>query len=85
MGADLKLPRFFFYIMKYVTPVYLFILLAFWFFQDGLNVLFMHGVPKENHPYIWFARFLMTGILLAVIFLVGIGCQEKHRIQQRVP
>ena len=85
MGADIPVPRFFFFIMKYVTPIYLFILLAFWFFQDGLNVLLMHGVPKENYAYVWFARFLLAGILISAVIMVRIAWQQKHRIQQRVP
>ena len=32
-GSDIKLPRFFYYIMKYVTPIYLIILLGVLFFQ----------------------------------------------------
>lgn len=85
MGADLPAPRFFFPIMKYVTPAYLAILLGFWFFQDGINVLFMRGVPPENYPYIWFARFLLTGILVATLIMVWITWQRRHRIQQRIP
>jgi len=85
MGADIPIPRIFFLIMKYVTPVYLIILLGFWFFQDGLNVLLMRGVPSQNYPYIWFARFLMTGIFVVFIILVRIAWQRKHVIQRRVP
>ncbi|MBI1977206.1 MAG: sodium:calcium symporter, partial [Candidatus Omnitrophica bacterium] len=86
MGADFRLPKFFFYIMKYVTPVYLFILLLVWFYQDGINVLFMKGAPPENYPYIWFARFLLTGILVSLLVAVRVAWQQKkHRIQQRIP
>jgi SNF family Na+-dependent transporter len=85
MGADIPLPRFFFYIMKYVTPIYLFVLLLVWLFQDGINVFLMRGVPTVNYPYIWFARFLMTGILLLILVLVRIAWQRKHKIQQRIP
>ena len=85
MGADIKLPRFFFFIMKYVTPIYLFILLGVWFYQDGINVLLMRGVPSVNYPYIWFARFLMTAILLLILILVRVAWQQRHRIQQRIP
>ena len=56
-----------------------------WFFQDGINVLVMKGVPPENYPYIWFARFLMAGILFAILILVRIAWQRKHKIQQRIP
>jgi SNF family Na+-dependent transporter len=84
-GADIRIPRFFFFIMKYVTPIYLFLLLGFWFFQDGINVLLMKGVPPENYPYIWFARFLLTGILICTVILVRIAWQRPHVIVQRVP
>jgi len=84
-GADLRVPKFFFFIMKYITPAYLFILLGFWFFQDGMKVLSMSGVPEENYPYIWFARFLLSGIFLVMIILVRFAWQKPHLIQRRVP
>ena len=85
MGGDIRLPRIFYYVIKYVTPLYLFILLGFWFWQEGVNVLLMRGVSKENYIYIWFARFLLTGILLLMLFLVRIAWQRKHIIRQQVP
>lgn len=84
-GRDLKIPRFFYYVIKYVTPIYLFVLFGFWFFQDGINIILMKGVPKENVIYIWFARFVLIGILLAIILLVRIAWQRKHLIRKVVP
>ncbi|MDP3919329.1 MAG: sodium-dependent transporter [Candidatus Omnitrophota bacterium] len=84
-GADIKLPRVFYYIMKYVTPIYLIILLGFWFFQDGIDVLLMKGVPAENYAYIWFARFLLGLILVVMLISVRIAWQRKHVIRKRVP
>ena len=84
-GADLRVPKVFFYIMKYVTPVYLMILLGFWLVQDGMRVLTMQGVPSENYPYIWFARFMLAGVLCTMVVLVHIAWQRKHYIQQRIP
>ena len=84
-GAAIGLPKIVFPIMKYVTPIYLIILLGFWLFQDGIRVLTMRDVPSENYAYIWFARFLLAGILVAILVLVRIAWQRKHRIQQRIP
>jgi len=84
MGSDFKLPRFFYYVIKYVTPTYLFLLLGFWFWQDGLDVLFMTNVPEENRMYIWFARLLLLVILAFMLVLVRLAWQQKHHIQQRV-
>ena len=84
-GADIRLPKFIMVIMKYVTPVYLFVLLAFWFFQDGINVMLMKGVPPENYAYIWFARFLLAAIFVIMLILVHIAWRKRHIIQHRVP
>ncbi len=84
-GADLHLPRWVIRIMKYVTLAYLLVLMTFWFMQDGMGILMMKGVPKEDYPYIWFARFMMAGVAALMIFLVHIAWQRKHLIQQRVP
>lgn len=85
LGRDINIPRIFYPIMKYVTPTYLIVLLAVWFYQDGLNVLMMKNVPPADYPYIWFARFLLAAILVIVVGLVHIAWQRKHYIQRRVP
>ncbi len=84
-GADAKVPRFFLFIMKYVTPIYLLLLLGFWFYQDGISVFLMRGVPTENYPYVWFARFLLIGIFVFSVVMVYIAWQKRHVIIQRVP
>ena len=82
-GRVVELPRFFYYILKYVTPIYLFLLLGFWLVQDGVDVILMKNVPSENHIYVWFARFLLAGILLLMMFLVRIAWQKKHRVSRK--
>jgi len=84
-GSQIKLSKFFFPVMKYVTPAYLFILLAVWFFQDGLDVLVMKNVTEENYPFIWGARFLLVAIFVTILILVRIAWQKPHLIQRRVP
>src|SRR5690606_28872267 len=36
MGADIQIPRVFKFIMTYVTPVYLGVILAYWLWQDAI-------------------------------------------------
>ncbi|HQB94594.1 MAG TPA: sodium:calcium symporter [Candidatus Omnitrophota bacterium] len=84
-GADLHLPRIVIRIMKYVTLGYLVALMVFWFFQDGLAILLMKRVAKEDYPYIWFARFMMAGVAALMVFLVHVAWQRRHLIRQRVP
>lgn len=84
-GADIRLPRIFLPIMKYVTPVYLIGLLAIWIYQDGVDIFLMKNVSAENYPYIWFARFLLLSLLLGMFILVRIAWQKKHVIRKVVP
>jgi len=62
LGADLKVPGIFYYIMKYVTPVYA-VALVVWSAQGSvLDRLLMKGVAPEHVPYLWLARMMMLGM-----------------------
>jgi SNF family Na+-dependent transporter len=69
-GGDFKIPFFFYYIMKYVTPVILMILMIWWFVESALPTLFLQNVPAENVPYIWGSRILMISIAVGLLLLV---------------
>ncbi len=84
-GGDIRLPRVFYFVIKYVTPLYLFVLLGMWFFQEGLDVLAMRNVRSEDYIYIWFARFMLVAISLLMIFLVHVAWRRKHVIRHEVP
>jgi SNF family Na+-dependent transporter len=64
-GTELKIPAFYKFIIKYITPLLLFFILGFWIMQQGIPILFMHGVPAQNVPYI-----IATRIGMIVLFLV---------------
>ncbi len=67
-GARVKVPRVFYYIIKYVTPTFLLIILGMWGYQMGIDVLLMTNADPEAVPYLWGARLLLLGILAAILF-----------------
>lgn len=67
-GGDIKIPRIFYYIMKFITPVILLIIMIWWFVDNALPTLLMKNVLPENVPYIWGARALML-VLCGSLFL----------------
>ncbi len=69
-GADIRLPRMFYYIIKYVTPLYLLLLLAFWTYQDAIPTLLMDNVKDVNIPYRWAARGFMALLFAVFSFMV---------------
>ena len=46
-GAALKLPKFFRFIIRYVCPAYLAIVLVAWLIHDGWAVVSLQGVPAD--------------------------------------
>jgi SNF family Na+-dependent transporter len=69
-GGDIKIPRIFYYLMKYVTPVVLMVLMTWWFIDTAIPTLLLEGVESENVPYIWGARLFMLIIAGSLIWLV---------------
>jgi SNF family Na+-dependent transporter len=85
MGADIKVPHVFKFIIKYVTPLYLLIIMGVWFYQDAWDILMLNKTPNggpvnpENVPYIWGARGLMVGLFLFLCLLVHLAWKRKKR------
>jgi SNF family Na+-dependent transporter len=76
-GADIKIPFIFYYIMKYVTPLSLMILLTWWFINDAVPILALKNMPAENIPYIWGARALMFILAIGFLFLVKAAWKKR--------
>lgn len=85
-GADIKVPRLFTFVIKYVTPIYLLVMLAAWTAQDALPILRFAKqpaeatpYPPENVPYVLGARLLMVGTVVLFVVLVGIIWRRRHQ------
>ncbi|MDD4857204.1 MAG: hypothetical protein PHD74_03760, partial [Candidatus Krumholzibacteria bacterium] len=70
-GADIKVPVFFRFVMKYVTPLFLVAILGAWARSDLIKYSRMDGVSPENRPYVLGARLLMLAIFAGFTVLVA--------------
>lgn len=77
-GGDIQIPRFFYYVMKYVTPVILLILMIWWFIQSAVPTLLLENAKPENVPYIWGARILMITVAVVIILMVKKAWSNNH-------
>ena len=75
-GAEIKVPRFFRFVMKYVTPLFLIAILGTWARSDLIKVFMMEGVSSENRPYVLGARLLMLAIVAGFTILVAIASRR---------
>jgi len=79
-GATTKIPRIFFYVIKYITPLFLFIVLVTWFYQNAIDVLFMKNIASSDKLYVWGARIMMAAIFIGLAYLVRKSWRMKRGI-----
>jgi SNF family Na+-dependent transporter len=77
-GADLKVPRIFKFVLTYVTPIYLLILLAVWTYQDAVKEFLMKGKDEAHRPYLWGARVMIVALLLVMLLLIRKAWNKKR-------
>ncbi len=76
-GADMKIPRIYKFIIKYITPLFLLIILISWFLQDGISVILMKNVPKENIPFVLATRLGLMLLFLILAILVRYAWKRR--------
>lgn len=79
-GAEMRVPNFYKPIIRYVTPLFLFFILGFWFFQQGLPVIMMQSVPTTLRPYVLATRLGLIFLFLAIAYLVRKAWYRKKAL-----
>ncbi|MHB9026227.1 MAG: sodium-dependent transporter [Armatimonadota bacterium] len=69
-GSKIRIPRFFKFVLQYVAPTYLIVLLACWFWQRAVPELTLESVPPERQPFTIAARVVMGVVLLGMLLLL---------------
>jgi neurotransmitter:Na+ symporter, NSS family len=77
-GADLRIPLFFKFVIKWLSPAFRTGLLAWWFWSAAWPQLTMEGVPRENVGIIWLSRLFMVGLLAAGVYLINKAWAAKE-------
>lgn len=78
-GAEIKIPKIFYYIIKYVTPAYLLFIFVNWIFRDAIPILLMKHVNEADIPYRWGARILMAVMLIGIMILIRVAWKRKEK------
>lgn len=80
-GAELNIPKFYKFIIKYITPLFLVFILGFWFFQQAVPTFLLKGVPKENVPFVLATRLGFVTLFLLIAYLVR-KAHRKHKVKK---
>jgi len=81
-GADLRVPGIYKWIIRYVTPVFLLVILITWLQQEGLSTLLMKNVPEANKPYILGTRLLLLTLFLTLALGVRVAWRKRSKSKE---
>lgn len=70
MGADIRLPRIFKFILGWVTPVLMIGIFIVWTWQNALDQALMAGIDEPARPYALGARLFMLAVLVGLLYLI---------------
>ncbi len=77
VGADLRVPKIYRFVIKWVTPIFLFVLLGWWLVTEAVPTLLMRDVEDapiaydpETIVYRWFSRIVMLGLLALGLYMI---------------
>jgi len=76
-GADLRIPNVYKFIIKYITPTFLFLILGFWLYQEGLPTILMKNVSAADKPFVLATRAGLLAIFIALAVLVKIAWRKR--------
>jgi SNF family Na+-dependent transporter len=78
-GADINIPKIYKFIIKYITPLILLIILVTWIFgKDGRDTIFLRSVSPENKIYILATRIFLILLLAILAILVKIAWRRRR-------
>ena len=78
-GASIRIPRVFKYIMTYVTPAFLLVMMAWWIVQDAIPTLLYRGIPEGEHATRTASRLVMLVLLVLQLLLIRAAWARKRR------
>jgi hypothetical protein len=77
-GAAWRIPGIYRFIMTYITPLFLLIMMGWWGYQDAYPTLMMHGIPADEHTTRWASRGVMLLILAGLMLLTRIAWRRRE-------
>ena len=84
MGADIQIPKIFKFIMTYVTPLYLFIILTWWGKDEAIPILLNQRsagsaspVSDVDMPFIMISRGILVLFVVVFLFVIRIAWKKN--------
>lgn len=79
VGSDIRIPKIYHFITKWITPPILALILGYWMYSEGLAVMGMEKIPPEKQPYILTIRLMLLGLFLLLCVLVALAWRKRSK------
>ncbi|MDQ3555614.1 MAG: sodium-dependent transporter [Gemmatimonadota bacterium] len=90
MGADIRIPTIFKFVMTFVTPLYLGIVLVWWAITEAIPILTLSGGASAGGPitpgteiYVHLSRLIIVGFIVFFLVMIRIAW-KRNRYDDRV-
>ncbi len=77
-GAQMSIPKIYKFIIKYITPLFLFLILGFWLYQEGLPTILMRNANPADRIFVLGTRVLLLIILIALAIMVRFAWRRRR-------
>lgn len=78
-GADMRVPKIYKFIIKYITPLFLLLILGAWFIQEGIPTITMKSIPAADKPYVLLTRIGLILLFAGLALLVKIAWGKRKK------
>ena len=77
-GADLEIPKFYKFIIKFVTPSFLITILVMWFIQEWWPIILMKNIAPANQIFVMGTRVGLFLLFVGLAILVKLAWRKKR-------
>jgi hypothetical protein len=63
-GADIRIPSIYKFVMTFVTPLYLLVILTWWGIERAIPTLMLEGATPGSETYLNMSRLILLGIVV---------------------
>ncbi len=76
-GSDIRIPRIYRFIIKYVTPVMLLTIVISWIVTNWNTIFYLEGVEAANKPFVLLTRVALLGLFVFLLLMVRIVWRRR--------
>ncbi len=82
-GADMQVPKIYKFIIKYITPLFLFFILGMWLKQEWIPIILMKNVSSSERIFVLGTRMGLIFIFVVLAVLVKIAWKKRGVMGKR--